>query len=218
MRITDISVQAKNPDRVNISVDGKYRFSLDIYQVGELGIKRGEEYSETELETFETESQFGKLYGRTLEYCLMRPHSAREVRDYLWKKTRPSRIKLKEGGFKERPGVSKELAERVFERLSAKGYIDDERFTRFWVENRNQRKGMSRRKLVQELRGKGVDQVIIDDIMADSSRSDDTELRKVIEKKASRYDDKQKFMQYLMRQGFSYEDVKSALEEVSFDT
>jgi regulatory protein len=215
MRITDISIQLKNPDRVNVSVDGKYRFSLDIYQVSELGIKRGQEYSEDDITLFETESQFGKLYGRALEYCLMRPHSAREVRDYLWKKTRPSRIRLKEGGFMEKPGVPKELTERVFDRLQDKGYIDDERFTRFWVENRNQRKGVSQRKLVQELRGKGVEQSVIDDVMTNSSRSDETELRKVIEKKASRYSDRQKFMQYLVRQGFSYDDVKTALEETS---
>ena len=61
MRITDISLQAKNPNRVNISVDGKYRFSLDVFQVGELGIKKNNDYSEAEIVGFETESQFGKL-------------------------------------------------------------------------------------------------------------------------------------------------------------
>lgn len=213
MRITDISIQAKNPDRVNVSVDGKYRFSLDVYQVSELGVKRNKEYSEAELVELETESQFGKLYGRALEYCLMRPHSAREIRDYLWRKTRPSKIRLKEGGFKDKPGVPVELTERVFKRLQDKGYIDDERFARFWVENRHQRKGASLRKLVQELRGKGIEQAVIDDVVTDSSRSDETELRKMIEKKASRYADRQKFTQYLIRQGFSYNDVKTALDE-----
>jgi regulatory protein len=43
----------------------------------------------------------------------------------------------------------------VFERLVEKGYVDDEKFARFWVENRNQTKGASRRKLEAELRAKG---------------------------------------------------------------
>lgn len=90
MKITSISVQAKNPDRVNVSVDGRYRFSLDIFQVGDR-VKVGKEYGEDELAELETESLFGKLYGRTLEYCLLRPHSIREVRDYLWRKTRDRR-------------------------------------------------------------------------------------------------------------------------------
>ena len=71
MKITDISLQARNPDRVNVSVDGKYRFSLDILQVTELGIKIGREYSEEELVELENESQFGKLYARALEYTMM---------------------------------------------------------------------------------------------------------------------------------------------------
>lgn len=73
MKITDISLQAKNPDRVNVSVDGKYRFSLDVFQVGDLGIKIGKEYSEEELAELETESQFGKLYAPALEYTMLRP-------------------------------------------------------------------------------------------------------------------------------------------------
>ena len=49
MKITNISLQARDKNRVNISVDGKYRFSLDVFQVGELGIKIGREYTDEEL-------------------------------------------------------------------------------------------------------------------------------------------------------------------------
>ncbi len=214
MRITSISAQTKNPDRVNVAVDGKYSFSLDIYQVVELGLKVGNTYTEDELKEFEQESQFGKLYARALEYCFMRPHSAREVRDYLWRKTRPSRVQKRDGsGFIDKPGVGPEVTERVFARLESKGYIDDEKFTRFWVDNRHLRKGISERKLTQELRAKGVDQAVIAEILQESSRSDDDELAKIIKKKANRYADRQKLTQYLLRQGFSYDDVRTALDD-----
>lgn len=209
MKVTGITAQQKDKDRVNIMIDGKYRFSLDILQVGDLGLRVGKEYSEEELIELEEESQFGKLYTRTLEYCLMRPHSSREVRNYLYKKTRDTRTRT--GAIKK--GVSLELTERVFDRLSQKGYIDDEKFTKFWIENRNVRKGTSLRKLIAELRSKGVDQTIIDRHVSDSSRSDEDELKKVIAKKQSRYTDPQKMMQYLARQGFSYDDIKEALSE-----
>lgn len=212
MKITNISAQAKNPDRVNVSVDGKYRFSLDISQLVDLGVKIGKEYSEDELVELEGESQFGKLYARALEYCLMRPHSSREVRDYLWRKTRSTRYKSRTGELKERAGVSQQIAERVFRRLVEKGYVDDENFARWWVENRNVRKGASARKLAAELRAKGVDEKIIEAQLTQTSRSDEEELQKIIAKKQSRYSDPQKFMQYLVRQGFSYEDVKNALQ------
>lgn len=211
MKITSISAQAKNTDRVNVSVDGKYRFSLDISQVIDLGIKVGKEYSEEELAAFEDESQFGKLYARALEYCLMRPHSLREVRDYLWRKTRTTKYKSRSGDLKERPGVSQVIAERVLSRLVEKGYVDDEKFARWWIENRNLKKGTSRRKLAAELSAKGVDKSIVDAQLDESSRTDDDELQKIITKKQSRYEDPQKFMQYLARQGFSYDSIKAAL-------
>lgn len=208
MRITNIAVQAKDKNRVNVSVDGKYRFSLDLFQLSDLGIKIGREYTEEELLELETESQFGKLYARTLEYCLMRPHSAKEVRDYLYKKTRDTRTK--NGAVKK--GISNQITSRVFERLKEKGYIDDEKFTQYWIENRSVAKGVSKRKLIAELRSKGVDLQIIDQSFENSDRSDTDELKKVLAKKRSKYTDDQKLMAYLARQGFSYDDIKNALE------
>lgn len=190
-------------------VDGKYRFSLDILQVADLGIRIGKEYTDEELLELETESQFGKLYTRALEYSLMRPHSMREVRDYLYRKTRDARTKT--GQIKK--GVSVELTNRVFDRLLEKGYVDDEKFTRFWVENRNLTKGASQRKIISELRSKGVESSIIEHFVDQSPRNDTDELQKVIAKKRARYPDAQKLMQYLARQGFSYDDIKQALAE-----
>ena len=189
-------------------VDGSYRFSLDIFQYADLGIKVGRDYTGEELVALETESSFGKVYARALEYCLMRPHSAKEVRDYLYRKTRETRTKT--GTMK--PGVTPEITERVFDRLVVKGYIDDEKFTRYWIEHRNIAKGASRQKLRSELQAKGVNSELIDQLWMESDRSDADELQKVIAKKRARYADDQKFMQYLARQGFRYDDIKQALE------
>jgi regulatory protein len=214
MKITSISTQIKNQNRVNVSVDGAYKFSLDLYQLSDLGIKVGSEYSAEELNDLLQESEFGKLYVRALDYALMRPHSQKEVRDYLWKKTRPSKYKSRATGeIKDRAGVSQSSATRALERLIEKGYVDDEKFCRYWVENRSVIKGVSRRKLVQELRQKGISQTIIDVCLDDSERTDIDELKKIIAKKQSKYEDSQKFMVYLVRQGFSYDDVKSAMQD-----
>jgi len=210
-RITALKVQLRDKDRVNVFVDGKYSFSLDITQVAELGIKTGAEYTVEELAELENESQFGKLYTRSLEYVLIRPRSQRELRDYLYRKTRDTRTKM--GTIKK--GVSPELTERVFNRLLDKGYLDDEKFARFWVENRNTRKGSSLRKLQSELMAKGVERSIIERALQDTDRSDTDELQKIILKKASRYSDEQKLMAYLVRQGFSYDDVKQAIRSLN---
>lgn len=214
MKISDITTQANTPNRVNIFVDGKYRFSLDIYQVAELGIRVGKEYTEEELTSLEDESVFGKLYGRALEYTMLRPHSAKEIRDYLWRKTRDTKFRSrKTGEIKTRKGVSKEIADRVFERLVAKKYIDDAAFARYWVENRNVRKGMSVRKLRAELASKGVAPDSIEDAIQKSTRDEKCDLQRMIAKRISKYDDRQKLIAYLARQGFSYDAIQSALTD-----
>ncbi len=207
MKITSVSLQARDKNRVNVSVDGKYRFSLDVFQVGNLGIKVGNEYEESDIIRLETESQYGKVYSRALEYCLMRPHSVKEVRDYLYRKTRPRMNKTGE----ITPGVDKSITDRVLEKLVDKKYVNDFEFAKFWVENRSLRKGISSRKLESELRAKGVDVSIVSELLQDSSRSDSGELQKIIIKKRQKYTDDNKLMAYLARQGFSYEDIKSAL-------
>ncbi len=211
MKITSIGIQARDKNRVNVSVDGKYRFSLDVFQLGSLGIKVGAEYDEAEIVALEQESLFGKLYARALEYCFMRPHSSKEVRDYLYRKTRLTRTKT--GELKE--GVSVKLTTRVFDRLVEKGYINDQSFARFWIENRSLKKGASKRKLSAELSAKGIDRSITEQLLGETERTDADELQKVILKKRNRYPDEQKLIAYLARLGFSYDDIKSALREDS---
>ena len=209
MKITSITSQVRDKNRVNISVDGKYRFSLDAYQLIDLGIRIGREYDESELLALEQESQFGKAYGRALEYCLMRPHSSREMKNYLYRKTHPTRNKTGE----LKPGLASDITERVFDRLLEKGYINDEKFAHYWVENRSLSKGASRKKIILELRTKGISTSIIDQELSQTERNDNDEMRKIIIKKRSHYPDNQKFMAYLARLGFNYDDIKQALSD-----
>lgn len=214
MKITEISLQSHNKNRVNVSVDGKYRFSLDVFQVGELGLKVGREYTEDELRNLEDESQFGKLYARAVEYSLTRPRAVREMKEYLFRKTRPTKKRSRRTGeIIERAGVNPEIADRVLQRLIDKKYLDDEKFARFWFEHRFLQKGTSLRRLRLELAQKGIDRDIIEQLIAESIRSDEEELAKIITKKRYRYPDRQKFIAYLARQGFSYDDIIIALGE-----
>ena len=214
MKITDISLQARDNNRVNVSVDGVYSFSLDIAQVTDLNLKVGHELSDRELEELQEESQFGKLYMRALEYCLRRPHSVKEVKDYLWRKTQPT-LRKSQTGMNNPVVYSERVASRVLRKLQQKAYVDDEAFARWWVENRQLSKGVSRRKLTAELRSKGIHADIIAQMLEKTDRTDEQELRKVIAKKHRRYaGDRQKFVQYLVRQGFSYDGVVSTLNDV----
>lgn len=208
MKVTGLSPQVRDKNRVNVMVDGKYRFSLDIAQVIDLGIKIGKEYSDDELAELESESIFGKLYNRTLEYTLVRPRSEKEVKDYLYRKTLDKRTST--GGVK--PGVPASVTERVFQRLVDRGYVDDLKFAQYWLENRRLKKGASIRLLRSELSSKGVSSSDIERAMESFDRSDQEEILKVIARKKRLYSDEKKLIAYLARQGFSYDDIKNALE------
>ena len=117
--ITDIKQAVKNPNRANIFVNGKYRFSLDIFQLTQLNVKIGAKFSEDEILNLEQQSEFGKLYALGLNYCLMRPHSEKEIRDYLWKKTLNRKLRNKKTGeFYEKKVRAKIRGEEIAEESS----------------------------------------------------------------------------------------------------
>ena len=189
-RVTDIKQAVKNENRVNVFVNNKYSFSLDIAQLVDFKIKKGQAITEVELEKFKNASEFGKLYQRTLEWVLVRPRSTREVKDYLFKKSIQP-IKSKDPETKKtilkKPTVDRaQFADQIINRLGEKGYLDDERFAKYYVENRFVKKGISKKRLGLELAQKGIAKEIIDQVL--DIRSDEEEIRKIIAKKSKRYD------------------------------
>lgn len=224
MKVTAIRVQSKCKDRFSIDIDGEYRFSLSDYQLIEYGVYVGNEYSADEIGKLIENSRFGKAYERALNYCMIRPRSHKEIKDYLSRVflySAPKAYIDKSGQkqFKEQKvDKVKTLAmiEQVIQRLNSKGYIDDERFARAWVNSRLLSQKTSKRKLVLELRTKGVSDDIIELALQESGYDDKNLLNSLIDKKRrqSKYQDNTKLIQYLLGQGFDYEVIKNALNEL----
>lgn len=204
-KITELKQGVRNPDRVNVYVNSKFAFSLDISQVVDFGIKIGREISEEELEEFKKASEFGKLYQRTLEWVLTRPRSEKECRDYLYKKI-----------FEKK--LDKNYIDRIIAKLAEKNYLNDARFAEYYVENRFVKKGVSLKRLKMELMKKGVSKEIIEEVLADTDRNDTEELEKMILKKRSKYPDDEKLTQYLCRQGFQYDLVREMIQSFGTDS
>ena len=194
IKITDIKQGVKNPNRVNVFVNSKYAFSLDVAQVVDLKIKVGMEISEEELAKYKKAS--GKLYQRTLEWALVRPRSEKEVYDYLYRKVYEKKL-------------DKSYINLIIERLKNKKYLDDTKFAEYYVENRFVKKGISRKRLKMELMKKEVATEIIEQVL--DGRNDEEEILKIIAKKRAKYDD-EKLTQYLCRQGFSYQLARSLVD------
>ncbi len=61
--------------------------------------------------------------------------------------------------------VPPEIAERLLDRFTEVGLIDDEAFARSWVSGRQQSKGLAKRALSHELRRKGVDDDVVREVL-----------------------------------------------------
>lgn len=226
--ITDMKSGVKNPERVNVYVNGSFAFSLDVAQVVDYKLKVGAVLEPAKFEELKKASEFGKLYQRTLEWVLLRPRSVRETRDYLTRKLRMSSSDTLRGArpilrssedtatlpYKRTVRSSEDISEllnEIINRLVARGYVDDRKFAEFWAQNRFVKKGVSQKRLAMELMKKGISREIIDEVL--DGRNDEEEIRKMAAKKRPRYKEPEKLMAYLVRQGFPYDLVRKVVEE-----
>lgn len=200
-KITNLKQGVKNPNRVNVFVNGEFSFSLGLSQVVDYHLKIGKIITPEELTELKRASEYGKLYGRTLEWVLARPRSVKETRDHL-----------REKRFQKKLDYTDADIDQTVEKLVSKKYLDDYKFAEWFIENRFVKKGVSPRRLEQELIKKGIERSIIDELLANSSRTEAEEIKKVIAKKSAKYND-DKLLAYLVRQGFSYDLSKELILE-----
>lgn len=268
--VTSLRGAIRDPHRINVFLDGKFSFSLTLTELADSKLHQGQVLTDPEVERLRNLSGLGKLYQQTLEYCFSRPHSKKEIIDYLerkrlrrdisWKRfeeyqlkiqndpeyaarvkkirqhTRDQNQKIREIDFTENNtyeyrGVQKsnlptkpadritsEMIQEVVSRLESQNYINDQDFARYFIENRHQNKGISTKRLIQELKIKGIDNDIIEQAMFDQGtgnlfRDEEVEIEKMIKKQLRKTSDRQKIIAYLARQGFSYDLIKAKLDQ-----
>lgn len=199
-KITALKQGVKNPNRVNVFVDGAFSFSLDLSQIVDYHLKIGQTLTATELTELKHASAYGKLYARTLEWVLTRPRSIKETRDHL-----------REKRFAKHLDYTDADIDQIIERLISKNYLSNRKFAEWFIENRFVKKGVSPRRLEQELLKKGIDRTVIDELLTNSSRDEAEEIKKVIAKKGQKYT-QDKLLAYLVRQGFSYDLSRELIE------
>ena len=268
--VTSLRGAVRDPHRINVFLDGKFSFSLTLTELADSKLHQGQVLTDPEVKRLRNLSGLGKLYQQTLEYCFSRPHSKKEIIDYLerkrlrrdisWKRfeehqlkmqndpeyaarvkeirqhTKDQNQKIREIDFTEnntyeyrgtkktnlptKPAdrITSEMIQEVVSRLESQNYINDQDFARYFIENRHQNKGISTKRLIQELKIKGIDSDIIEQAIFDQGtgnflRDEEVEIEKMIKKQLRKTSDRQKIIAYLARQGFSYDLIKSKLDQ-----
>ena len=196
MKITSVKQQVGKKDRYSVFVDEEYSFSLSESALLESGIHNGQELGDKQVGEFKKLSADDKIRIQTLRYVAMRARTKWEVEFYLQKK-----------------GASPPLVSTLLNMLSNVGLIDDLAYAKTFIKDRNLLRPTSALKIKYELRKKRIDDKVIREAFDEEGGTEADALKAMIEKKRrqTKYQDDQKLMQYLARQGFRYDDIKSAL-------
>lgn len=136
-KVTALTTQQKNKERVNVHLDGRFAFGLAAIVAARL--KVGQTLGDDEIARLKSVDEAEEAYNKALKYLSYRPRSRAELERYLKGKK-----------------LSAEASEQVLARLGRLQLVDDAEFARYWVENREQFAPRGKYALRAELRQKGI--------------------------------------------------------------
>ena len=187
-------------DKIHISVDGEYSFTVDEAYFLSMGIYNGKEVESDELEEIKQIVSVRRAYNYAVTLLSRRDHSERELM-----------TKLSQKGYTDG-------AEEAIAKLRNGGYVSDERFARLYVRELQTLKKYGKKRIEQELYRKGIDRDIIREVLEETD-FDENQLVSLIERKYGRYlsDEKgvQKTINGLLRMGYSYGEIRDALKIIN---
>lgn len=202
-RITAITAQKRNPQRVNIYLDGEFAFGLPRIVAAWLQV--GQETSPEKLVQLQAEGSREAAYQRALNYINYQPRTQAEICRNL-----------------QEHQVLQENIEFVIQRLSENGLIDDARLAQAWVENRSELRPRSRRFLAYEMHRRGIPQEMVDEAL---EAVDDEQLAYQAALKQARKlselewkDFREKLYRFLASRGFRYEEASAAISRAWSET
>ncbi|MCX6017800.1 MAG: RecX family transcriptional regulator [Chloroflexi bacterium] len=200
--ITALKAQRSAKDRVNVHIDGEFAFGLALIHA--VWLKTGQLLSDEEIVALRAADTLEQAQQRAVNLIAFRPRSVREVRQRL-----------------QRADVDAATIERVVEQLRSAGLLDDEAFSKAWVESRLRAAPRGRRMIAWELRRKGVADSEIEAALEGVNDEDAaTEAaRRRWPKLASLppRDRKRKLFEFLARSGFEYSAMEEALRRIETD-
>ncbi len=200
-KITSVKKQKKE-GRVNIYLDEKFGFGLDLENFVKLGLKVEQELTQEQIDEIVKRSEHQKILDRLLNFATFRPRSTYEVRVWLRRKKIPD-----------------DMHHDLFNTLARLELVNDEKFAKWWIDQRMTFRPKAKRIMNYELRIKGVKKEIIDKVLSEVPIDERKIALDLLEKKRNKWEKlekleaKQKMYAFLSARGFDWELVKKAVDE-----
>ncbi|MFH1651922.1 MAG: RecX family transcriptional regulator [Chloroflexota bacterium] len=200
-KITALTRGKKRENRVNVFLDGKFRFSLPEETAVTAGLRIDQELSPEQLSRLARAADYHRCLAAAQRYLSYRPRSESELTSRL-----------------QHRGFGEETIQQVTQRLKTLGLVDDAAFARFWTENREAFSPRSRWLLKAELQRKGLAAGIITTETTDIDEGESAyraALGKARRLSGQDYADfRLRLASFLRRRGFGYEVIQTVVPRV----
>ncbi len=201
MLITDIRTRRKGLSQLYI--DGEEAMKLDTFTLEANGIKTGQSLTDEELFGLIKKSEAHRASEKALYLLEYRARSKKELIDKV------SEV------------ASKETAEQTADRMEELGLIDDREFARVFVRQLFSVKKFGKRRVVQELRIKGISPEIIDEVIEEYEDEPIEKIKMLLEKKYRGFADDEKIkrraVSALQRYGYSFDEIREGMSSFDFE-
>jgi regulatory protein len=197
MKITALEPQAHDNERVNLFVDGRFLLGVNAALVFQMELEVGQELLPEQLEQLRYEETLQQAVDRAYNFLSYRPRSRAEVRRYLLRKETPP-----------------DIIEAAMARLDRFDLVNDRSFAAFWIENREQFSPRGVRAIKNELRLKGVEREVVEELIEDEEEKDEELALRAARKKAMTLAQnpamdfntfRSRLGSFLLRRGFNYD-------------
>ena len=205
-KITALRAQAKDPQRVNVFVDGEFALGISLTTITKTGLHVGKQLSADEFAKLEQTESGDKAYLAALRFLEARPRSIAEVRARLGRKD-----------------FAPEAIDAAIARLAELELLDDAAFARYWVENRQAYRPRGAGALRDELRRKGIDadvtaEVLNDNVLASDESASAWGLARGALRKYADSQDRNAFTRrmgsFLQRRGYTFEVIRPIVDQL----
>lgn len=203
-KITNIEVQKKNKNRVNVYIDEEFAFGCDAEIIYKYGIKKNNEVNAKQLMEIMEEENFIKCKTSALRIIERTYKTEKEITD-----------KLREKGYDEK-SINKTIDFMVEYNL-----LNDKKYTDMYVKDKIKVQGIN--KIKYTLLRKGVCDEVIRDKIINISKDDEKEgalklaqkkYNQIINREQDKYKVSQKLYRFLASKGYDYDCINDVIKKV----
>ena len=197
-----LSIKEGKAKKIHIYIDEEYRATVDSDYWYSEKYRNYKEINEEELTELLNSVSFRRAYNKGLDFLSRRPYGTKELIKKLCEK-----------------GHEKEFAEKACERLLELGLLNDEEYARILANDLLERKNYSIKRIKQELGFRGISREIIENTIDLLDNDPVPRIIILIKKKyINKINDekgRKRTVDALLRLGYSYSDIKSALNSIT---